>query len=83
MENIKYPACIKTESFIEALLKYETILTAQIFLRIFEYTTPLSKYLLTSGMDILSANRMVVNTHDTLQNLKGDFNGVKDAGYIC
>ena len=79
LENIKYPALIKAKGFIEILLKYETILTAQIFLRIFEYTTPLSKYLQTSGMDILSANRMVVNTHDILQNLKGDFNGVKDA----
>ena len=79
LENINYPAGIKAEGFIETLLKYETILTAQIFLRIFEYTTPLSKYLQTSGMDILSANRMVVNTHDILQNLKRDFNGVKDA----
>ena len=30
-------------------------------------------------MDLLSANRMVVNTVKILQNLKRDFNGVKDA----
>ena len=79
MENIKYPARVKAKSFIDSLLKYETILTAQIFLRIFQFTTPLSKYLQTSGMDLLSANRMVVDTHNNLQKLKKDFNGVKDA----
>ena len=30
-------------------------------------------------MDLLSANRMVVNTVNILQNLKRDFNGVNDA----
>ena len=29
-------------------------------------------------MDLLSANRMVVNTVDIFQNIKRDFNGVND-----
>ncbi|KAJ1092988.1 hypothetical protein NDU88_006098 [Pleurodeles waltl] len=38
------------------------IVTAQLYLRIFASTTPLSKYLQTSGMDILQAQRMVSDT---------------------
>ena len=39
----------KAKGFIEALLKYETVLTAQIFLQIFKHTSPLSKYLQANG----------------------------------
>lgn len=46
---------VKAKGFIEGLLKYETVLTAQLFLRIFELTSPLSKYLQTRGMDIITA----------------------------
>lgn len=45
----------KAQGYKDALLKYETILTAEVFLRIFEQTSPLSKYLQTSGMDIVTA----------------------------
>ncbi|KAI4818096.1 hypothetical protein KUCAC02_011459 [Chaenocephalus aceratus] len=67
------------EGYAESLLKYETILTAQIFLRIFEHTSPLSKYLQTAGLDILSAHRMVASTQDTLKSLGRDFDSVKKA----
>lgn len=46
----------KAKGYIDGLLKYETILTAQIFLRIFEHTSALFKYLQTSGMDLLTAH---------------------------
>ncbi len=49
----------KAQGYKAALLKYETIFKAEIFLRIFEQTTPLSKYLQTSGIDIASAQHLV------------------------
>ncbi|XP_064077653.1 uncharacterized protein LOC135195320 [Macrobrachium nipponense] len=69
----------KVKAYIESLLKYETILTAQIFLRIFEPTTPLSKYLQTNRMIILSAYRMVVTTEESLDKINRDFGGIKVA----
>lgn len=55
-KTMKPTARAKVKGYIEGLLKYETILTAQIFLRIFEQTSPLSKYLQTSGMDLLTVH---------------------------
>ncbi len=52
--TMKTTARIQARGFVEALLKYEIILTAQTFLRIFEQTSQVSKYLPTQGMDILS-----------------------------
>lgn len=69
----------KARGYKEGLLRYETILTAQLFLRIFEHTSPLSKYLQTGGMDILSAHRMVMSTQDALKQIARDFQAVKSA----
>ncbi|KAL0202645.1 hypothetical protein M9458_000663, partial [Cirrhinus mrigala] len=77
--TMKTTARIQARGFVEALLKYETILTAQTFLRIFEQTSPLSKYLQTQGMDILSAHRMVIATHKSLKNMSRDFASVSAA----
>lgn len=55
------------------------MLTAQLFLRIFEIISPLSKYLQTKGMDILSAHRMVTTTQDSLKEISRDFPAMKDA----
>ncbi|KAL4132834.1 hypothetical protein QTP88_009923 [Uroleucon formosanum] len=52
------------------LTNFETIITAQLFLKIFQSTAPLSKYLQTSGMWILQAKSMI-NT--TLKTLKSEF----------
>ncbi|KAJ8346852.1 hypothetical protein SKAU_G00282530 [Synaphobranchus kaupii] len=78
-KNINATARVKAQGYIEGLLKYETILTAQIFLRIFDVTSPVSKYLQTSGMDILSAHRMVVSTEEQLKGMARDFENVKAA----
>ena len=43
--KMKTTVQVKAAGFTEALLRYESILTAQIFLRIFENTSPLSRYL--------------------------------------
>ena len=69
----------KARGYKDGLLRHETILTTQLFLRIFEKTTPLSKYLQTGGMDILSAHRMVMSTHEALKEMGRDFQTVKDA----
>lgn len=55
------------------------MLTAHIFLRVFEQTTPLSKYLQPKGMDILSAHCMMTATQDSLKSIGRDFTTVKAA----
>lgn len=52
----------QAQNFITNLTSFETILMAKTFLRIFAITTPLSKYLQTVGLDILTAGRMVFVT---------------------
>ncbi|KAE9541874.1 hypothetical protein AGLY_003865 [Aphis glycines] len=68
----------KATHFKESLLKYSTLLTAFLYLRIFEITTPFSKYLQTSGMDIQKAYVMVENTVKELKLLKRDEAGLKN-----
>ena len=69
----------RARGFKEGLLKYETILPAQLFLRVFEQISPLSKYLQTKGMEILSAHRMVTATQVSLKSITRDFTTVKAA----
>lgn len=78
-ETMKPVARVKARGYLEALLRYETVLTAQVFLRIFEQTSPVSNYLQTSGMDILTAQRLVMGTKDNLKKCARDFDGVKRA----
>lgn len=66
-------------SLMKHLLSYKTVITAQVYLRIFERTTPLSKYLQTNGMDILQAQRMVNTTIKDLETISRDFKEVKKA----
>jgi hypothetical protein len=65
--NIKPKARLKAIGFIEGLSKYKTILTAQIYLRIFNITTPLSKYLQGYGVNFICAFQMVTQTLDNLK----------------
>lgn len=78
-KTVKGNVRTKARGYKDGLLKHETILTAQIFMRIFEQTTPLSKYLQTGGMDILSAHRMVLSTHEALKEVARDFRAVRGA----
>lgn len=55
------------------LIKFDTIITAQLFLFIFKSTTPLSNYLQTSGMDLLQSYKMVENTIKTLKDVSRKF----------
>ena len=77
-DKIKAVAKAKVKGFIENLLKFETILTAQVYL-----TTPLFKYLQTVQLDLLTAQRMfdelLKNMHtlrDSLTQLQSLFNGL-------
>lgn len=60
---------VKARRYMEALLRYKTILTAQIFL---------SKYLHTSDVDLLTAQHMVMGTQDNLKRFNWDSEGVKN-----
>lgn len=78
-EHFKPAVRAKAHGCTESLLKYETVLTAHGFFRIFSLTSPLSKYLQTSAMDLVAAHRMVTETHKQLKNYVRDFNKVKEA----
>lgn len=77
--NIKSDIRYKSKGLLESLCKYETILTAQTFLRIFKYTTHLSKYLQTRDLDLLQAHRMVTNTISSIKDISRDFSATKEA----
>ncbi|KAL4147990.1 hypothetical protein QTP88_002298 [Uroleucon formosanum] len=64
--------CLKTE-----LLKYSTILTAFIYQRIFEITGPLSKYLQTSGIDLIKSQELVNDALKSLIIIQRDCNGIQ------
>jgi len=49
----------RAQCYKESLSKYETLLTAHTYLRVFKLTTPLSKYLQTRGLDLLKGRQMV------------------------
>lgn len=70
---------VKARNLKEAFLKYETILLAQIFLRIFDITEPLSKYLQTKGLDILKSQQLVTSANSRLQNIQRNFDVIKIA----
>jgi hypothetical protein len=52
-EHFNNDARYKYTTYLNSLTNFETIITATLFLKIFQSTTPFSKYLQTSGMCIL------------------------------
>lgn len=69
----------QAESLVSNFLKFENILLAQLYLRIFQETTPLSEYLQTNGMDFVKAYTLVRSTTKQLQNLKRSFCSIQEA----
>jgi len=57
----------------EKLIKFETVLPGKMYLRLFEFTSPLSKYLQTNGMDVIQAHRMVLKTNEELKKIARDY----------
>ena len=53
--------------------KFETILTAFIFLKIFKITTPVSKYLQTKNLDYVSAWNQITKLIADTDDLSGKF----------
>ncbi|CAH0547091.1 unnamed protein product [Brassicogethes aeneus] len=74
--NFANEARFKAKSIADSLKKFEVILSAQIFLKIFESTTPLSKYLQTNGMNPIMAFKMVEKTITTLKTDSRSFEAV-------
>ena len=56
--------------------RFETILCAFVFLKIFQYSTPVSKYLQTSGLDVMTAYTMADNLSKTLTAVRDQFSEV-------
>ena len=69
----------KASCFFDQLQKYETIMTAHIFLRLFSTTTRLSKYLQTSGLDLLTAKRMINQASADLKKIQREFDSVQSS----
>lgn len=60
-------------SLLEKLIKFETVLTGKMYLKLFEFTSPLSKYLQTNEMDVVQAHRMVLKTNEELKKISRDY----------
>ncbi|KAJ8678593.1 hypothetical protein QAD02_014380 [Eretmocerus hayati] len=68
---------VNARSYRESLLKKETVLTAFIFLTIFDVTTHLPNYLQTKVLNILKASNMIKTTLNRLKSIRDDFELVK------
>lgn len=68
----------KAKTILDGFLKFDLILTAHIFLNIFKETTPLSLYLQTNNMNIITAFNMIKTTHKHLLNISRKFEEVYD-----
>ncbi len=71
--DARFKAC----NLKENLLKFETILTSQIYLRIFEISSPLSKYLQSCGIDFMKCNDLVNHFKKKVMSFSRDFETVK------
>lgn len=60
-------------------MKYETVITSQIFLKIFTITGPLSRYMQTKGLDLLTCNAMVQTAVQQLRSIQRDMTCIQDA----
>jgi len=69
-EKFKPDIRAKSNNYLDLLLKYETILTAHIFMGTFSITGPLSRYLQTSGLDLLKCQQMVKYALSQIVNSK-------------
>lgn len=65
----------KVKNLKETFVSYELILTALIYIRIFKIVGPLSRYLQTSGIDLIKSQELV---NKALLNLKQIQRGMKD-----
>ena len=60
----------------EYFCRFETILSAFTFIRIFDITTPISDYLQTTGLDVLQAWRMINDAIKKIKEISRDFKSI-------
>ena len=78
-ENTQPAVKAKVKGCIDSLLKFETAITAQVYLQIFSRTTVLSKYLQTVQLDLLTVHRMVEELLSNMKALRDDFETSRNA----
>lgn len=66
----------KAQMYRDSLLKYETVLTANIYLSIFSSITPVSLYLQSKGMNVIQAYNMIKCTLNTLNSQSRKFDTI-------
>lgn len=76
-EGFKPDIRSKANCLLSSLLKYENILIAHMFMKIFSITGPLSRYLQTSGLDLLKCQQMVEGTLKQIEKLQRDMENIK------
>ncbi|CAI6352610.1 unnamed protein product [Macrosiphum euphorbiae] len=76
-------ARLKPTTLKNSILEYSTILTAFIYIRIFNIVGPLSKYLQTKGMNLLKCQEMVFTAIQNLKSIQRDMDGVKVMAKKC
>lgn len=69
-------------ALLEFFRRFETILTAQLFLRVIQVITPISKYLQDKKNDISKAASMIINAQKTLKIFARDFKKVSQIFYL-
>lgn len=77
--SITADARYKAIGLIEGLYKYETILTDQIYLRIFQKTTPLFKCLQGYGVNMMTSYQIFQATLEEFKLDARGFSNVKEA----
>uniref|UniRef100_A0A6P7FLD5 Uncharacterized protein LOC114330583 n=1 Tax=Diabrotica virgifera virgifera TaxID=50390 RepID=A0A6P7FLD5_DIAVI len=72
-QKIKPDARATAANYKAQLLKYENILIGHIFLKLFSITGPLSRYIQTTGLDLLKCNFMVNDSILSLKKMQRNF----------
>lgn len=70
------------KAFAASISGYVTIQTAQVYLRVFENTSPWSKYLQSSDIDLLKAHQMMTATLNTMKQILRLLQRKTGCGYI-
>ncbi|KAL4127406.1 hypothetical protein QTP88_011577 [Uroleucon formosanum] len=78
--NLNLDVRSKASNVISSFIKYETILVAHMYIKIFQITGPLSRYLQSNKLDLLKYQQMVTSA---LENLKGIQRDVENVKEVC
>jgi hypothetical protein len=76
-ESFKPNIKSKADGLLSSLLKYENILIAHIFIKIFSITGPLFRYLQSSGLDLLKCQQMVEGNLEQIKKHQRDMENTK------